>query len=309
MDVGVETPPQPVSATAPTNAMQSRPKSIKGLFFFFAPRPANSIPGNQNVIAKDDPKDVASAFGAAWLVAVSVVVTTLSTTFCGAVVPATNVIEGGTKLHIAPAGRPVQPKTTVPANCGLGVTVSVATPVAPRATVIETALVPPLVKMNGTAEFTTCVTVPCDAPKLVVAVNAAVIVCEATVSVVVEYVATPFVVATVASTVLPSEKTTEPTGTAVEVAAGATVAVNVTFPPKMLGFVEDVTAVVVAAAVTVSETVFAAGVLKFTVLVGVNCTDRVCVPAPSTVPAAGVYTNAPGVEAVAFNCAEPSAVP
>lgn len=50
-------------------------------------------------------------------------------------------------------------------------------------------------------------------------------------------------------------------------------------------------------------------VVKSVVSVGVNVTDKVCVPAPSTVPAAGVYTNVPGTFAVASSCAPLSAVP
>src|SRR5262245_42468017 len=41
---------------------------------------------------------------------------------------------------------------------------------------------------------------------------------------------------------------------------------------------------------------------------GVNVTDSVCVPASSTVPAGGEYTNVPGKFAVACNCAAPMGV-
>jgi hypothetical protein len=42
----------------------------------------------------------------------------------------------------------------------------------------------------------------------------------------------------------------------------------------------------------------------------VKVTDNACAaPAFSSVPAAGVYSNVPGMLAVAFSCAAPSAVP
>ena len=56
-------------------------------------------------------------------------------------------------------------------------------------------------------------------------------------------------------------------------------------------------------------------VLKLVVSVGVKVTVSVCVPAVSSVPAGGVYTNVPGtvvakpVETVAFNCVAESFVP
>ena len=45
------------------------------------------------------------------------------------------------------------------------------------------------------------------------------------------------------------------------------------------------------------------------VSVGTKSTCRVRLPAFSTVPAAGVYVNAPGTLAVAFNCVPLRAVP
>ena len=62
------------------------------------------------------------------------------------------------------------------------------------------------------------------------------------------------------------------------------------------------------AAVTVIDTDFVA-VVYATPSVGVNVTDSVCVPAPSTVPAGGEYANDPGTLAVAFSCAALNAVP
>ena len=59
---------------------------------------------------------------------------------------------------------------------------------------------------------------------------------------------------------------------------------------------------------TVSDT-FAVPVEKFDASVGANVTLRVCEPADKTVPAAGEYTNEPGVLAVAFNCAAERGVP
>src|ERR671927_206744 len=60
---------------------------------------------------------------------------------------------------------------------------------------------------------------------------------------------------------------------------------------------------------TLIETVFVA-VVKFAASVGVKVTESVCAaPAFSTAPSAGVYTNVPGVLAVAFSCVAPSAVP
>src|SRR5882757_6742466 len=43
--------------------------------------------------------------------------------------------------------------------------------------------------------------------------------------------------------------------------------------------------------------------------VGVKITERVSVPTAGTAPAAGVYTNVPGTDAVAFNWVALSAVP
>src|SRR2546423_15702350 len=61
--------------------------------------------------------------------------------------------------------------------------------------------------------------------------------------------------------------------------------------------------------VTVIDT-FAAAVVYVVESVGVNDTDSGCpAPLPSTVPAAGEYTNVPGTLAVALNCAGPSGVP
>jgi len=45
------------------------------------------------------------------------------------------------------------------------------------------------------------------------------------------------------------------------------------------------------------------------VSVGVKDTERVSVPAAGTVPAAGVYTNVPGTDAVALSWVALSAVP
>src|SRR5690349_14093599 len=60
--------------------------------------------------------------------------------------------------------------------------------------------------------------------------------------------------------------------------------------------------------VTVIDTLLVA-VVYATASVGVNVTDSVWVPAPSTVPAAGEYAKVPGTLAVAFNCDAPSFVP
>ena len=49
--------------------------------------------------------------------------------------------------------------------------------------------------------------------------------------------------------------------------------------------------------------------LKLVVLLGVNVTDSVWLPAPSVVPAAGEYAKLPAVLAVASSCAPPNAVP
>ncbi len=49
--------------------------------------------------------------------------------------------------------------------------------------------------------------------------------------------------------------------------------------------------------------------LKLVVLLGVNVTDSVWLPAPSVVPAAGEYAKLPAVLAVASSCAPLSAVP
>ena len=43
--------------------------------------------------------------------------------------------------------------------------------------------------------------------------------------------------------------------------------------------------------------------------VGVKVTERVSVPAAGMLPAAGVYTNVPGTDAVALSCVEESVVP
>jgi hypothetical protein len=43
--------------------------------------------------------------------------------------------------------------------------------------------------------------------------------------------------------------------------------------------------------------------------VGVKVTESVCVPAGSTVPAAGVYVKVPAMFAVAFNCPPPRPPP
>ena len=51
---------------------------------------------------------------------------------------------------------------------------------------------------------------------------------------------------------------------------------------------------------TVTETV-ACAVEYFSVSAGVKVTESVCVPAPSTSPAAGVYANVPGTDAVALS--------
>ena len=48
---------------------------------------------------------------------------------------------------------------------------------------------------------------------------------------------------------------------------------------------------------------------KFDVSVGVNVTERVRLPASSTVPLAGEYTKFPAVADDAFNCVAESAVP
>jgi len=49
--------------------------------------------------------------------------------------------------------------------------------------------------------------------------------------------------------------------------------------------------------------------LKLVVLLGVNVTDSVWLPAPGVVPAAGEYAKLPAVLAVASSCAPLSAVP
>ena len=59
---------------------------------------------------------------------------------------------------------------------------------------------------------------------------------------------------------------------------------------------------------TISVTLAVAVVNPFA-FVGVNVTDRVCEPAPSTVPAAGAYTKVPATLAVASSCVPLSAVP
>jgi hypothetical protein len=59
---------------------------------------------------------------------------------------------------------------------------------------------------------------------------------------------------------------------------------------------------------TISDTL-AVAVVKSLVSVGVNFTDRVCEPAPRTVPAAGAYTKEPATLAVASSCVPLSAVP
>ena len=53
----------------------------------------------------------------------------------------------------------------------------------------------------------------------------------------------------------------------------------------------------------------AVAVELFVVSVGVKVTVRVCGPAPSTVPAAGVKLNVPGTDDVASSCVALSAVP
>jgi len=59
---------------------------------------------------------------------------------------------------------------------------------------------------------------------------------------------------------------------------------------------------------TISVTL-AVAVVKSLASVGVNVTDRVCEPAPSTVPAAGAYTKEPATLAIASSCVPLSAVP
>src|SRR6476469_7578309 len=68
--------------------------------------------------------------------------------------------------------------------------------------------------------------------------------------------------------------------------------------------------VIVGVAFATSITTVLVAVVKFAVSVGVKVTDSDCArPADSTILAAGVYANVPGVLAVAFRCAELSAVP
>lgn len=52
----------------------------------------------------------------------------------------------------------------------------------------------------------------------------------------------------------------------------------------------------------------AVALLYVLVSFGVNDTDKVCVPASSTVPEGGLYANVPGTLAVAFSCADPNGV-
>jgi hypothetical protein len=59
---------------------------------------------------------------------------------------------------------------------------------------------------------------------------------------------------------------------------------------------------------TISATL-AVAVVKSFASVGVNVTDRVCEPAPRTVPAVGAYTKEPATLAVASSCVRLSAVP
>jgi hypothetical protein len=59
---------------------------------------------------------------------------------------------------------------------------------------------------------------------------------------------------------------------------------------------------------TISVTL-AVAVVKSFVSVGVNVTDSVCEPTPSTVPAAGVYTKVPATLAVASSWVALSGVP
>jgi hypothetical protein len=66
--------------------------------------------------------------------------------------------------------------------------------------------------------------------------------------------------------------------------------------------------IVGVALLTVSVTLPVAE-LKLVVLLGVNVTDKVWLPAPSVVPAAGEYAKLPAVLAVASSCVPLSAVP
>jgi hypothetical protein len=66
--------------------------------------------------------------------------------------------------------------------------------------------------------------------------------------------------------------------------------------------------VVLVALLTVIVVVSVAVVLSV-VSVGVKVTESVCVPAVSTVPAAGKYAKVPGTDAVASSCVLLSAVP
>ena len=70
-------------------------------------------------------------------------------------------------------------------------------------------------------------------------------------------------------------------------AANVTVAVNVTLWPKTDGFFEDISLTLVPAGFTCNKTEPLAPV-KLAVLLGVNVTDNVCAPTPSTVPVPGV---------------------
>src|SRR5688572_483594 len=101
--------------------------------------------------------------------------------------------------------------------------------------------------------------------------------------------ATPFAMGTEVD-VAPIRNNTVPAGAVVPGTTGFAVNVNATCWPGSTALAEVVSVPVTGAGKTLRVT-FVVAISYVVVSVGVNVTERVCVPASKTVPAGGLYAN------------------